>query len=118
MICTKCCQKESNIKDGKEVLCPICRRDWTEWIYEHYPIAEVSYPCARCLISVVNRRSSMCDGCREEMYGGGEEEEDEDEEDAVNEGEEEAQTFMYASTDDVPDISAMLRSLGRSYRSR
>ena len=110
MICTKCCQKESNIKDGKEVLCPICRRDWTDWIYEHYPIAVVYYPCARCLTTLVNRPSSMCNDCMEELrqeqqMGRTDEEVHEvDEEEGVDDG--------------VEDISAMLRNLGRSYRSR
>ena len=95
MICVECCQKESNIKDGREVLCPICRRDWTEWIYEHYPIA----------VQVVDVEEARTVGLRA-LYGL--RFDDSDREAAEDEAED----------DDVPDITTMLRSLGRSYRSR
>jgi hypothetical protein len=32
-ICVKCCWQLSRIE---EVRCPLCREDWTEWIFEHY----------------------------------------------------------------------------------
>ena len=143
MICVECCQKIADEKGGREVSCPICRRDWTEWIYEHYPIEDECIPCANCGL-----RNGHTYACYNDRYGfddseGGEEEDDGEEEDAEEGGEEEAVQVEEARTvglralyglrfddsereaaedeaedDDVPDITAMIRSLGRSYRSR
>ena len=120
MICTICCQKESNIKDGREVLCPICRRDWTEWIYEHYPIEDECIPCANCGL-----RNGHTYACYNDRYGFDDSEGEEARtvglralyglrfDDSEREAAEDE-----AEDDDVQDITAMIRSLGRSYRSR
>ena len=112
MICVECCQKESNIKDGREVLCPICRRDWTEWIYEHYPIAVVGIPCAKCGL-----RNGHTYDCYNDRYGF-DDSSDEERKEADGEEEEVDEVDEEEAVDEVQDISAMLRSLGRSYRSR